>query len=546
MAHNRPNFTRRNTIAGLVALATHAAIPGAWSLSALSSVARTRLPFDPFTLGVASGPGIDGGLVLWTKLAPEITTQLAQLSGLSPKQYLSARAHVSSEPQRRISVLWELSDDASFGRIVRRGQTMALPELGHSVHVEIPAAALVPGRWYWYRFLLGDATSTIGRTATLPDFGDAPSSFRFALASCQHYEHGYFGAYAHMRADDPHAVLFVGDYLYEGGPSKDRFRAHPFPSARTLFDYRLRHALYKQDPDLQRMHAHCPWWLTWDDHEVSNDYAGDYGGSKNVDAAARKQAAYQAYYEHMPLPVAAFSARSKELRIYRQLSLGKLAQVYLIDNRQYRDRQACSPPGRAQGRILHVERCAERLDPQRTLLGQAQMAWLQNRFTQSHATWNLLGQQTLFAPVAHEIPQQRFWSDGWDGYPAERNRIRAAMRTSGLSNPVILGGDVHSNWVCDVPVDDTRTNAMATEFCCTSITSASKWREGRLAKVVASNKHVHFANARYRGYTLGTLTPQTLTVTLRAMDDVRKTQPRAHDLARFVVLNGKAGAQRVS
>ncbi|HXF44829.1 MAG TPA: alkaline phosphatase D family protein, partial [Burkholderiaceae bacterium] len=302
---------RRN----LLRLAVAAALPLPWRAG--GALAQPRLDAYPFPLGVASGAGNDG-VVLWTRVAPALQATLERFARLPLDEYLAARRRFTG-PAAPIDVRWELAADENFRTIVRRGTAPALPELAHSVHVELNG--LEPGRWYHYRFLLGDAASPVGRTRALPAQAER---LRFALASCQHYEYGHFGAYEAMRADDPELVLFVGDYIYEGGPRERRFRPHPFPSARTLFDYRLRHALYKLDPALQRMHAHCPWLLTWDDHEVSNDYAGDHGEDPTVDGAARRAAAYQAYYEHMPLPAAALVERFAHVRLYRRVDVGAL------------------------------------------------------------------------------------------------------------------------------------------------------------------------------------------------------------------------------
>ena len=535
----------------LLQLALAASVPGTWrAAQAQPPAARS----DPFRLGVASGPALDGGVVLWTRIVPDIDAEIAQASGLAVERYIAlrsaheaaARAQANGQP-RRFEVQWELAGDEAFRTIVHRGTALAPAELGHSVHVEIAAANLAPGRWYWYRFMLGDAASPVGRTATLPAPDAAVASLRIALASCQHYEYGHFGAYARMRDDDPQAVLFVGDYIYEGGPREKRFRPHPFPSARTLYDYRLRHALYRRDPALQAMHAFCPWWLTWDDHEVSNDYAGDVGEEPQLDGAARRRAAYQAYYEHMPIPAAALVQRFGEMQLYRRIQLGTLAQVFVLDDRQYRDRQACQPNGRGGASVVDDDACPQRRDPARTLLGAAQMDWLQRGFAASSTRWNFIAQQTLFSPLVRDAPRRRFWTDGWDGYPAERARVLAAIERTRLANPVFAGGDLHANWVCDVKRDFDAPDSpvIASEFCGTSITSASSSDARRTAAIVRANSHVRFADSDARGYTIFDLAPRALEVRLRAVDDVRKPQPEVSTLARFAVADGRPGAVRI-
>ncbi len=528
----------------LLRLAMAASVP-AWTSG--RTLAQPRIVDDPFPLGVASGPA-DRGVVLWTRVAPGLTAQIAHLSGLDVERYVAARAEELHRPALAFEVRWEVADDDGFRRVVRRGSAPALPELAHSVHVEIDD--LPPSRWYWYRFLLGDAASAVGRMRT-PDAPDAPDTararLRLALASCQHYEYGHFGAYSHMRADDPELVLFVGDYIYEGGANAKRFRPHPFPSARTLFDYRLRHALYRLDPDLQAMHAHCPWLVTWDDHEVSNDYAGDVGEDPAVDGHARRLAAYQAYYEHLPLPVSVLVERFSQLRLYRTHRAAALASFFVLDDRQYRDRQPCQPEGRGGSTVVDDDACPQRRDAQRTLLGRPQMEWLQRQLAGSRACWNFVVQQTLFSPLNRAAGGARYWTDGWDGYPAERQRVLDAFERSGVRNPVLLGGDVHANWVCDVKRDfaDPRSPVIATEFCGTSISAASGWDAARTARVAAINPHVRFAESESRGYLIGDVDQGRLRARLRVVDDVRRRSPAISTLAEFEVGDGHAGARRV-
>jgi alkaline phosphatase D len=524
----------------LLRLAAAACVPGMWKSGRV--LAQPQLDGNPFALGVASGPS-EHGIVLWTRLASHIESQIARLSGLGTERYVAARREELRRPAPSVDIRWEVAEDEAFRTVIRRGTARATSELGHSVHVELND--LPPSRWYWYRFLFGDAMSAAGRTRT-PDAPDAARTrLRVALASCQHYEYGHFGAYAHMRADDPELVLFVGDYIYEGGPNTSRFRAHPFPSARTLFDYRLRHALYRLDPDLQRMHAHGPWLVTWDDHEVSNDYAGDVGEDPAVDGHARRLAAYQAYYEHLPLPVSTLVERFAHVRLYRTQRAAALASFIVLDDRQYRDRQACQPAGRGGSSVVDDAACLERRDPARTLLGREQLAWLQQQLARSDTRWNFIVQQTLFSPLAREPGSARFWTDGWDGYPAERERVLAAIEAARVRNPVLLGGDVHANWVCDVKrdFDDPSSPVIATEFCGTSITAASSWDAARTARVAGNNAHVRFADSERRGYLIADIDDKALRVKLRVVDDVRKKAPAISTLASFEVEAGRAGAR---
>lgn len=519
-------------------LACAAALPAAWRPRC--ALAQPALAADPFTLGVASAPVGAGSVVLWTRIAPAIAAQIARFSLPSTEEYVAAR-RAFAEPQGKVDVRWELAADEAFRTIVRRGTAPALAELAFAVHVEL--AGLEPGRPYWYRFLYGDAVSPAGRTWPMPA---RATRLRFALASCQHYEYGYFGAYEAMRADEPDFVVFVGDYIYEGGPRADRFRSHPFPSARTLFDYRLRHGLYKLDPALQKMHAFCPWIVTWDDHEVSNDYARDVGEDPAVDAAARRLAAYQAYYEHMPLASAALIERYGHIRMYRRLDAGALATFVVLDDRQYRDRQACQPRGRGGSSVVDDASCPQRREPARTLLGAEQMAWLRRELPTARAGWTFFAQQTAFARLVRNDHSPRYWSDGWDGYPAERARVLGLIGEARPANPVFLGGDVHTTYVCDIKADFDmpRSPTIATEFCGTSITSPTSFDARRIATMIQDNPHVRFGDPVHRGYLLAELNERTLAVKLRGVDDVKQREPKASTIAAWTVDHGKPGAQR--
>ncbi|MEG1969911.1 MAG: alkaline phosphatase D family protein [Burkholderiaceae bacterium] len=520
----------------LLKFAAAAALPGVWR----TSLAQTPPSDYPFPLGVASGPGLPSGVVLWTRYAPGLAHSLESLAHLPFDQFKIRRAAPAAAGA--VELQWEVAADEGFTRVIRRGTARATRELGHSVHVELPD--LPVGPWLFYRFRAGSATSPVGRTRAA---GPA-ERLRFALASCQHYETGHFGAYRHMLADEPDFVLFVGDYIYEGGPRADRWRPHPFPSCRTLADYRLRYSLYKSDPALQAMHAHCPWLTVWDDHEVSNDYARDRGENLEVDGRARRLAGYQAYYENMPLPVAVLAEPWQHVRLWRSLGWGDLAHFTLLDGRQYRDPQACPKPGRGGGSTPEDLACPERRAPQRSMLGAEQLRWLQSELARPNAQWQFVVQQTLLSSLVRDNGVRRYWTDGWDGYPAERERILAAIAASPTPNTVVLGGDVHANWVCNVKRDfeQAESAVIATEFCGTSISSESGWDAAKSARVKARNPHALFGDSVTRGYLLGDLSRAKLSVRLRGIDDARQLEPTAFDLARFEVLDGQPGARRLA
>ncbi len=506
----------------------------AFLLRAAQGAAATTLPrwawsqpqrqqSNPFALGVASGdPGADG-VVLWTRLLPD-----------------------ASHARQPLTVRWELADDEGFRRIVQRGQATALPELGHSVHVEV--AGLAPGRWYHYRFMHGDAVSATGRTRTAPAADALPERLRLAFASCQRWEHGHYAAWRHVRADAPDLVLFLGDYIYEYASPKDSSglaRVHSLRLATTLADYRDRYALHRSDPALQAAHAACPWMVTWDDHEVQNDYAGDAGKGDPAGFVAQRSAAWQAFYENMPLRAASLVQRDfSALQVYRRLAWGRLAHLHLLDARQYRSLQACRTAASSAGAVRPKD-CAELADPARSFLGMAQEQWLDAGLAadarDGRTRWSVVAQQTLFSP--RHYPSGVVSTDSWDGYPGARARLLQAVAQHAPRNTVLLGGDIHQNYVCRVLADAARPEsaAVASEFCGTSISSRSGTTQDKVDAVVRHSPHVLLARCEQRGYGLADITPARWTTTLRVLDDPLREDSGASTQARFVVEDRRPG-----
>ena len=493
-------FTRRRFLQGL---------------GALAASPQLQAQDNPFALGVASGYPTPASVVLWTRLL-----------GVG-------------EPRVR----WEVAADEAMRKVVLHGETDADPAWAHSVHVEVEG--LQPDRWYWYRFRSGNVESTVGRTRTAPAPGSTPAALRFAFASCQHYEQGYFGAYRHIVADRPDLVAFLGDYIYESSWGRDHVRKHGGQAPRTLDEYRARHALYKSDVDLQAAHAAAPWIVTWDDHEVVNDYAGERGSGESSERVflARRRAAYRAFYEHMPLPER-MRPGARGMRIYTQLDWGALASFFVLDSRQYRSYQACRETGTRSAPVVDPLQCAELGDPARTMLGREQELWLGGALARSGARWNLITQQTPMAQFDQKPgPGRGAWTDGWDGYPAARSRLFDSL--AGISNPVVIGGDVHSFNVADLKrnFDDPASPVMASEFVGTSITSQA-WPHEKLLERLPDNPHIKLADGRSRGYVRMELAPGLCRADLRAMQSVQRRDAPCSTLASFVVEDGRPGPQR--
>ena len=485
--------------------------------------ARVRLATNPFGLGVASGAPTHEGMVLWTRL-------------FDPLHPL---------PAQDLPVRWEVALDPSFTRTLQSGVTLAVAALAHSVHVEV--SGLPANQWFHYRFVVGEHVSPAGTTRTFAAPGTPQQALRIGWASCQHYEHGYFSAYSHLAREQPDLLVFVGDYIYEYAPGKHGMRTHSGSWCLDLPGYRERYAQYRLEPELQRMHAACPWVLTWDDHEVQNDYAGRHPGNAGpaTDFGARRAAAYQAYYEHMPLRTSALIAglqglqTGAELRLYTHHRLGDLVSLCMLDTRQYRDPQVCTPGGRPGSGLVAPQLCATLGDPQRSLLGRAQEQWLERQLAGAQGSlWHILAQATLLgACITGTREGEKVWNDGWDGYPAARSRLTTLLHRHRVPNAVVLGGDVHENWVGYIKRDysDPDSETLGVEFCGTSISSRNnRSTQARLQR----NPHFIFAEGTRRGYGLLHINHEALVVHLRTLIDPRDRATGIETLASFRLASG--------
>jgi alkaline phosphatase D len=489
---------------------------------------RLRFTQEPFMLGVASGCPRPTSVVLWTRLAPEPAAADGQ-GGMPPQD---------------VPVRWEIAKDEAFARKVMDGQVMALASNAHAVHAQVNE--LEPGTTYYYRFIAGNAQSPTGRTRTAPAASAQPAALQLALASCQHYEGGFYPAWREVAGRDLDFVLFVGDYIYENNYGRQaRVRDHDSnEEVKTLAQYRKRYAHYRLDDDLKAAHAAHPWIVTWDDHEVQNDYANDRAQDLTPpqEFLQRRAAAYKAYFEHMPLAAAA-APQESAMRLYDQYTFGDLLELWTLDGRQYRSPQACPRPDRAGGSIITA--CSERERPERTLLGTAQERWLMNGLRASQRGWKVLAQQTLMASTSAITPLGRaYWSDGWDGYPAARERLLSHIADQKIADVVSLGGDVHMHVAADLKLDFTNDSSpvVASEFVCTSISSRGRdmalWQP-----VLQSNPHLKHLRSDERGYALLEFTPKGCVCTFRSTPHPARADAQLSTQAVYAVERGKPGVQ---
>jgi alkaline phosphatase D len=507
---------------------------------------QVRFASPPFQLGVASGDPSADGFVIWTRLAPEPFDTA----------YLG---------QTIFEVAWEVAEDAAFARIAKQGVSWARPHLAHAVHVVVEG--LQPGREYFYRFRLGRYESAVGRALTCPAPDASIDALTFAFASCAHYEQGYFSAYRYMAEDRPDLILMLGDYIYEDAWGDRRVRLFDPAEAVTLTDYRRRYTQYRTDPDLQAAHAACPWLVTWDDHEVDNDYVGLTsehelcGGAAVRDAfPARRSAAYQAWYEHMPVRPSRL-APDMAVRIYGSVDWGRLARFYVLDTRQYRSVQVCpnlptvercdfersrkiliGGAGGANFIDPHEPACKAALaDPSRTVLGDAQERWLDGALDESGAAWNFLAQNVLVMTVAEGTAESpRHYSDAWAGYPPARERFLASLVKHGTANPVVLTGDIHSFWVNEVA--NAAGRPVAVELVASSIATSTYDKSATLAL----NPGAKFHDGLHNGYVRCALRRDRLQADIVTIDDREDPRSRRQVAASFEVSSGDPHVRRIA
>lgn len=511
---------RRDFLSDLARYAALAAgVPTAWRIAR-----HLPVPGDPFLLGVASGDPTANGVVLWTRLAPQ---PLEPLGGLGTA---------------RLEVKWEIADDEQFTRVVQRGTATAIPELAHSVHAEVNG--LQPGRWYHYRFLTADGPSPVGRTRTAPALtADAPLAF--AVASCQHYEYGYYTAYEHMAAEELDLVLFLGDYIYEQAGIPGRTRMHAGKELVSLDEYRQRYAQYKSDAQLQRAHARFPWLTTWDDHEVSNNYANDIGQfdkGPTAATAARRAAGYQAWWEHMPVRVPR-AAAFHDLSVYQRTAWGRMADVHMLDARQYRTDQACGDGNKAIP-------CGDWNDPARTMLGEAQERWLFDGLKGSTARWQLLGNPVMLMPPDIQPKDGTIvYMDSWSGYPVARDRLLRALADHAPGRSVVVTGDIHANYVGNLRTgfDQADRPVIGAEFVGTSISSGGDGQDVSsyfYPYKLAAPESLKWHSAR-RGYLSCRATADEFRCDVRSLAHVSRPGAPLETPTRWRLARGGAGLERV-
>ena len=512
------SLSRRGLLLGLGA-------GGAMAGSGRQALADPVFAEYPFQLGIAAGDPAPDGFVIWTRLAPR---PLEIGHGM---------------PSAPVPVKWEVATDRGFSNVARRGEAVARPELGHAVHVEVEG--LEPGREYFYRFIAGAERTPSGRAKTAPAPGARVAQARFGVMGCQAYEQGFYTAHRKAASEDLDFVYCYGDYIYEGrgnrtytgsGGTIENPRQHVGGECYSLDDYRRRYAQYKLDADLQASHAAAAWFVTWDDHEVANNWVSalDEGVPPEV-FLLRRQAAAQAFYEHMPLRRSAFP-RGAEMQLYRHAAWGDLLDLNFLDTRSYRSDQPCDDNW--------ATTCAGVSDPAAQVLGEAQEAWLYRNLDQSRAHWKVLAQQIMVMDMdRREGPEPGFNLDTWAGYRIPRQRLLNRLKERRIGNTVVLTGDEHQNYAGELYLDSRNPEGApaAAEFVTTSISSSGDGQDQRAdgRRYLADNPFLKFNNAQ-RGYVVCDVTPERWQTEFKVLDKVSERGGTLTTRATFAVASGDA------
>jgi len=492
-SNNTPatDTSRRRFVQGIGALTGGLALSGSSSaLWAMESKHTSTL----FTLGVASGDPDAESVVLWTRLAPD------PLNGGGMNSVA-------------VEVIWKVATDPFMDNVIKTGEVTAHAKNGHAVRVV--AEDLPKDSWLWYQFSYQGEHSRIGRTRTFPEKDSMPEKLRFALVSCQNYQQGYYAAYRDMAEQDLDFILHTGDYIYESGADLNApaERRHNSDEIISIEDYRNRYALYKLDPNLQAVHAAFPFIVTWDDHEVDNNYAGLSPEDNQLPEAFRQRRnnAYKVYGESMPLrPKNRFRANDDDdssFNLYRRINFGQLAQFNVLDSRQFRSDQPCNDG------LQFIAACPEILDSKTTMLGNSQEEWLYKGLKKSPAIWNVLAQQVMMMQwdLGSLVGTRGYFNvDAWDGYQIARNRVMQFLATSNTSNPIVLTGDIHSSWASDLKLDfnNPDSQTVGAEFVCTGISSTFGDENVPLVQAtLPSNPHIKYFDGSHRGYVICDVTP---------------------------------------
>ncbi|WP_205698355.1 alkaline phosphatase [Conexibacter sp. SYSU D00693] len=443
MSASASAFTRRRLLAVSGAAGVAILLPD--GVRVADAASRKKVPLargGGFSSGVMSGDPAPDAVTLWTRLDD------VQEAG-------------------RARLRLEIARDEGFSKVVLRRDVPVTALRDWTAKVRV--SGLDPDERYWFRFATRSSSSPVGRTQTAPA-KDSKRPLTIGYFACQDYASGFYGAYQAMLARDPDVVVCGGDYIYErvfresgyGNARKDTIGKDGDGTARTLADYRAKYRLYRTDPDLQELQRLTPLVAQWDDHEVSDNYAG--GAERNPYAEEpfdtwdrdRMLAGWRAWHEHMPA-----LRFGRSLRQFRDLQLGALAHLHVLDSRSYRDPQPCEDSSLAP--------CGE-TGAKRSYLGREQLTWLQDGLASSPAAWQVVLNQLMVMPF-DVLPTLPVTVDSWEGYAAERGELLRSIEQRRVDDVVFLTGDIHTFFGGEVRRDGRTGPAVATELVGGSTTS---------------------------------------------------------------------------
>lgn len=525
------------------------------------------------------------GIVIWPgeKLPKQLEISEAQVKELFTVEPANAATSIfpqsvaSGEPQPQGITLWtrvvspqadliqagfEVSADPEFKAIALRGVTQTDASKDYTLKASLNSPHLQPSTTYYYRFIYKGTASRTGRFQTLPASISEVNRVRFAYISCQDYTNGYYNVHRFLAEEEIDFVVFLGDYIYESvGDSSFQSGIRPIqlpsgqPVAATLEDYRFLYQTYNSDRNLQRLRERFALINIWDDHEFANDCFGTNTPNQvPFSKSELRQWATQAWIEHIPtsIPFQADKEPLAAVQIYRAFKFGNLLELVMTDERLYRDAPPADKLEVQQQRYLKQNRymipdCAERNDPNRTMLGHTQRQWFLDKMLNSASTWKIWGNEVLTLQLKYlsalatkfldkSTPDLFMSLDQWDGYPAERALLFSTLKEAGVKNFVTITGDFHSfvTGYQKVNFNDPQEEPIGVEFLVGSISSSnfaethnSSAQEGFFPPIdvmtqmlTASNPHIQYFNSTTHGYNLVEVTPEALTCTLKAVGNI--------------------------
>ncbi len=463
-----------------------------------------------FPQGVASGDPKENGIVLWTRINPDIFES----------NYIEL----------------EISKDPKFQEIIHRETSLVNEEVNFTVKAYVENDNLKPWNNYYYRFKYKNVYSETGKFKTLPSRNQDIERVRIGVINCQDFSTGYYNAHYHLLTENPDFILFLGDYIYEYSKDKNAkrtVREISLPSGKDLAsseeDYHYLYNTYRSDKYLKELHRNFTFLIIWDDHEYANDCYGFYAPDHFIkDEESLKKlriSANRAWFYNLPVDVPFSDEFYNGIRTYRHFRFGSLFEITLTDERLYRSPHPCGE-GTFRNRYL-TEGCGTEEEPYMTMLGDEQKDWFFEKIENSDTKWFFWGNPVLFVPLKFEDYYVSL--DSWDGFQYERSQILQKVKNEkekgSLKNFITLTGDIHSFVAGYAELDG---EVVFPEFATISATSSNidelipfNLDVKLIEKTIKmSNKHIKYFNSHSNGYTIVDIYPDFVEVTFKKVTTV--------------------------